>query len=89
MDTADEINQAYSRLMAHQFALECITATVLNCLPADAAEQWLADFKSRARRVVVPDNAAVDDIRATIIVRDGAELIENFAEKVRTLLRHT
>jgi hypothetical protein len=87
MTTTEEINQAYARLMAHEFALECITATVLNCMPLAEAEGWLAGFKEKSRQVLVQGDAAVDDIRATTIVRDGLQLTDHFAEKVRARLR--
>jgi len=86
MNTSDEIDQAYSRLMAQKYALECITATVLNFMPKADAQAWLAEFKAKSHQVSVPDGAGVDDIRATRIVRDGVQLIDEFAEKVRKRL---
>jgi hypothetical protein len=82
----EEIDQAYSRLMAHEYALECITATMLSYMPRADADAWLARFKEKSRKVFVRDNAGVDDMRATRIVTDGLDMIEGFAEKVRARL---
>lgn len=86
MTTQEEIDQAYSRLTAHEYALEWITAAMLSCMPRADADAWLARFKEKSRQVFVRDNVGVDDMRATRIVTDGLDMIEGFAEKVRARL---
>jgi len=89
MTKIEEIDQAYSRLMAHQYALEVLTTTVLACMPAADADRWLTTFTAKLDRVTVRENVAVDDIRATRITRDGLEMLEGFAAKVRALLENS
>lgn len=88
MTRIEEIDQAYSRLMAHQYALETLTATVLACMPAADADRWLAAFATNLDRVTVRENAAVDDIRATRMTRDGLDMLHGFAESVRARLEN-
>jgi len=87
MNANEEIDQAYSMLTAHKYALTAITVTVLACMPRSDAEAWLKEFEEKSQRLFTRDNIAVDDIRATRIARDGLEMIEGFAEEVRRRLR--
>jgi len=74
--------QAYARLTAHEFALEVTLTTMLQLMPADVADNWLVEFRKKSRTFWVRDNIAADDISATKILRDAAEITEAFADKV-------
>lgn len=86
MTKSEEIDQAYSRLMAHQYALETLTATVLACMPASDVEHWFAAFTTNLDRLTVRENIDVDDLRATRITRDGLDMIHDFPRRVRSML---
>ncbi len=83
----EQQRQAYFRLMAHEYALEAITATMLNFMPLESAEKWIAEFKEKCHRVSLPGNPDIGDVDATRLVHDGVELIEHFADKVLARVR--
>jgi hypothetical protein len=78
-----EDSHVYARLTVHEFALEVMMANWVAGMPADHAEQFLADFCDRARKPWIAGKPAVDDETGRMIIRDSIELTDHFAEKVR------